>query len=477
VLRYTVCETRCNLYVQHTMTHASIFEQFAAAHPDCGVTFDVDEKYMGDWLMRAGPDDAPLALARPKTSAQVAQILACCNRHGIAVVPQGGLTGLTGGAVPSRGAVLLSLERMAQIEAVDPVAQTIIVDAGVPLQRIQEAADDAGLMFPLDIGSRGTCQIGGNLSTNAGGNRVLRYGMARAMVLGLEAVLADGTIVSSMNQMLKNNAGFDLKQVFIGSEGTLGIITRVVLRLVPRPRTMAVSLASFADYAACEAYLALARDRLGDALSAFEVMWPDFYDRACARKASAPPLPPGAGAYALIEISTSDDGAQGRMEAYLETALTAGLVDDAIVAQSEAQTRAIWAIRDMGGELIRAYDPVGNFDVSVATSQIGAFVTRCRATLEARWPGIKTIFFGHVCDGNVHLIAGGFAQDQLEAVEMAVYEVTRDHAGSISAEHGIGLHKRDHLHLSRSREEIDLMRVMKKAFDPRGILNPGKVLA
>jgi FAD/FMN-containing dehydrogenase len=464
------------LYVLPPMTHRETLEALAARLPDCGLTFEVSDKHMGDWLMRAGPGDVPLALARPKTSAQVSELLRTCNEYGIAVVPQGGLTGLTGGAVPSRGALLISMERMVQIESVDAVAQTIIVEAGVPLQRIQEAADDAGLMFPLDIGSRGTCQIGGNLSTNAGGNRVLRYGMARALVLGLEAVLADGTIVSSMNRMLKNNAGFDLKQVFIGSEGTLGIITRVVLRLVPKPRAMAVSLASFADYPQCERYLALAREQLGDALSAFEVMWPEFYERACARKSGTPPLPVGAGAYALVEISTSDDSAQVQLERFLEAALEAGIVEDAVVAQSEQQTLAIWGIRDMGGELIQSYAPVGNFDVSVATSRIHSFVTQCRARLEAGWPGVATIFFGHVCDGNVHLIAGGFADDQLEPVELAVYEVARDHDGSISAEHGIGLHKRDHLHLSRTQAEIALMRRMKVAFDPGNILNPGKVL-
>jgi len=447
-----------------------------AAFPDNLPEVDVSDKYRGDWLMRAAPDVTPLALFRPRSTQDVSRALQICAQHKVPVVPQGGLTGLTGGTVPSEGALLISMERMNRVEEIDPVAQTIIVQAGVPLEMIQTAADEAGLMFPLDIGSRGTCQIGGNLSTNAGGNRVLRYGMARAMVLGLEVVLADGTVLSSMNRMLKNNAGFDLKQIFIGSEGTLGIITRVVLRLAPKPRSMAVSLASFADYPACEAYLALARQRLGDSLSAFEVMWDGFYTRAVTRKGGVAPLPVGAGAYVIVEVSASHEDAEGQLAGFVEAALEAGLVDDAVLAQSVQQTRSIWGIRDMGGELIQAYDPVGNFDISVPTSRIHDFVTACTARLETGWTGVETIWFGHVCDGNVHLIAGGFGPDQLEAVEEAVYEVARDHDGSISAEHGIGLHKRDFLHLTRSAEEIAAMRRLKAAFDPLGILNPGKVL-
>jgi FAD/FMN-containing dehydrogenase len=452
----------------------SPLETLCAAFPDNPPETEVSDKYRGDWLMRAAPDVTPLALFRPRSTDEVSRALAICATHNIPVVPQGGLTGLTGGTVPSEGALLLSMERMAKIEEIDPVSQLMIVQAGTPLQAIQEAADEAGLMFPLDIGSRGTCQIGGNLSTNAGGNRVLRYGMARVLVLGLEVVLADGTVLSSMNRMLKNNAGFDLKQIFIGSEGTLGVITRVVLRLVPKPAAMAVCLASFDAYPKVEAFLALARERLGDALSAFEVMWPDFYARATAMQTA--PLPVGAGAYALVEVSTSDDSAEAQLGAFLEAALEAGIVEDAVLAQSLQQTRAIWSVRDMGGEIIKAFEPAGNFDISVATAGIHAFVEDCRARLRARWPDIAVIVFGHVCDGNIHVVAGGFGHADEAAVELVVYETARDHDGSISAEHGIGLHKREHLHLSRTAEEIALMRRLKASLDPQGILNPGKVL-
>ncbi len=450
-------------------------DAFAAALPDNPLETHISDKYRGDWLMKAAADVVPFGLFRPRSAQEVSAALKICTAHNIPVVPQGGLTGLTGGAVPTPGALLLSMERMTGIGKIDAVARTMEVEAGVPLQRVQEAADAAGFMFPLDIGSRGTCQIGGNLSTNAGGNRVLRYGMARAMVLGLEVVLAVGTIVSSMNHLLKNNAGFDLKQIFIGSEGTLGIITRAVLHLAPKPRSMAVSLATFADYAQCETYLALAQSRLGDSLSAFEVMWPDYYARASAMRGAAP-LAPGAGAYALVEISNTDDAADAQLAAFMEEAMAASCVEDAVLATTLAQSAAIWAIRDSSGEIAASYEPVGNFDIGIVPSRIADFVTRCGAILDSRWPDIEPHFFGHVVDGNVHLIAGNFPADDLHAVELAVFEVAQAFGGSISAEHGIGLHKRDHLHLSRNAEEIALMRRLKASLDPAGILNPGKVI-
>lgn len=458
------------------MNVTATLEALAANLPDAGISFDVGEKHMGDWLMRAGPDDIPLALARPKTTEAVSALLACCHEHRIPVVPQGGLTGLTGGATPVKGALLISMERMNAIADIDPVSQIMTVEAGVPLQQIQEAADNVGLMFPLDIGSRGSCQIGGNLSTNAGGNRVLRYGMARDLVLGLEVVLADGTVITAMNEMMKNNAGYDLKQMFVGSEGTLGIITRAVLKLFAKPRAMAIALTAHATYADLERFLVLTRAQLGGALTAFEVMWPDFYAQGVARGKGAPPLPIGAGAYALIEASTSDDSAEAQLGTLLELALEQGVIDDAVLAQSLQQSQQIWAVRDSSGELIQAYTPAGNFDVSLSTSRIDEFVADCRARLESRWPGVLCYFFGHVVDGNVHLVAGNFADGNTLKLEEAVYACVRDFGGSISAEHGIGLQKRGHLDYSRSAHEIALMRQVKAALDPHGILNPGKVL-
>jgi FAD/FMN-containing dehydrogenase len=443
---------------------------------DCGLALDVEDRFLADWLMRMPADQRPLGLVRPKTTEQVSRILSLCNAHTIPVVPQGGLTGLTGASVPSDGALILSMELMNQIIAVDPVSHTITVEAGVPLQRIQEAADEAGLFFPLDIGSRGSCQIGGNLSTNAGGNRVLRYGMARDMVLGLEAVLADGTVITAMNGMMKNNAGYDLKHLFIGSEGTLGVITRVVLKLLAKPRSVSVALAAFPDYSALEAFLSLTRARLGGALTAFEAMWDDFYALATTLTGALPPIPAQHGCYALVEASTSDESAEDQLRSLLELAVEQDMVADAVLAQSLAQADAIWAVRDASGQVLKHYDVVGNFDVSVPTSKIGAFQQDCTARLRARWAEAEINWFGHVVDGNLHLIMSRFVAEDLHDVEEMVYATVRDFNGSISAEHGIGLQKRAHLSYSRTEAEIALMKLLKASLDPKGILNPGKVL-
>jgi FAD/FMN-containing dehydrogenase len=457
------------------MTHENALTALAAQVPDCGLSFNVEPKYMSDWLVPAGPDDIPMGLARPKTTEQVSRLLAACDAHAIPVVPQGGLTGMAGGATPVKGALLISLERMNKIEAIDHVGQTMTVEAGVPLQIIQEAADAAGFLFPLDIGSRGSCQIGGNLATNAGGNRVLCYGMARDMVLGLEVVLADGTIITAMNKMMKNNAGYDLKQIFLGSEGTLGVITRAVLKLFAKPKTTALALTAHLDYPQLERFLMQTRAHLGNSLTAFEVMWPEFYAQGAARVGGTAPLPLVSGAYALIEVSSSDDNAQDQLSSLLEAALEAAVVEDAVLAQSISQAQNIWSIRDTSGELSKSFDPIGNFDVGLETSRIKDFVVECRKRLEARWPGVRCYFFGHVVDGNVHLIAGDFTPGDTPALEETVYDCVRDFRGSISAEHGIGTQKRGHLSYSRSAPEIALMRHMKSSLDPNSILNPGKV--
>lgn len=438
---------------------------------------EIDGGRLGDWHVKPGPDVRPLALVRPRTTDQVSAILAACNDTGTPVIPQGGLTGLVGGGTATPGALLLSLERMRAIEAIDTVAGTITVEAGVPLQRVQEAAEGAGMLFPLDIGARGSCQIGGNLATNAGGNRVLRYGMARALTLGLEVVLADGTILTSLNKMLKNNAAYDLKQLFIGSEGTLGVITRAVLRLFPQPKSVTVALCGFDRFDAVHAFLERARAALAGDLSAFEVMWPGFYGQAIEIGAHRPPIGMGHAAYVLVEMMGTDpDADHDRFQRFIEGAATGGEVADAVVAKSNAEVARLWAIRDMSGELTHRLAPIANFDVSIETGRIDAFLIEAQARCTARWPSARLTNFGHLADSNVHIFVGvddrPFPADDIDDV---IYGCVRDWGGSISAEHGIGLLKKPYLGWSRTPAEIATMRLLKRSLDPRGILNPGKV--
>jgi len=438
---------------------------------------DIPPKYLRDWMTEAPPGTAA-ALVRPRTTAEVSATLAACNAASIPVVAQGGLTGLAGGAMPVPGCALLSLERLNRIEEVDPAASTITVQAGAFLQTIQEAARDAGLFFPLDLGARGSCRIGGNLSTNAGGNRVLRYGMARDLVLGLEVVLADGTVLSNLNKVLKNNTGVDLKQLFIGTEGTLGIITRAVLRLFPQPRSTCTAMCALKDYDAVLRLLRHVREGLGPTLSAFELMWPDFYERMTAGLAHLEtPLPRGSGAYVLLEALGTDQALdQARFEAVLAAALEAGIVDDAVIAKSEREARTLWDVRDSSGEFRAVFWPHVGFDVSIPTGELGHFVDTLVQRLRQRWPSVETVFFGHVGDSNVHIGVKVGEGVQPEAdIEGRVYGVVGEWHGSISAEHGIGTLKRAYLHHSRSASELATMRKLKQALDPNAILNPGKV--
>jgi len=437
---------------------------------------EIEPRYASDWFVKSGPDDLPSALTLPRTTQEVSAILRICNRHDTPVVPQGGLTGLVGGGTAVKGAVLVSLERMRAIEELDRVASTITVQAGVPLQCVQEAADAADLLYPLDIGGRGSCLIGGNISTNAGGNRVLRYGMTRDLVLGMEVVLADGTIVSSLNKMLKNNAGYDLKHLFIGGEGTLGIVTRAVLRLFPKPISLATALCAVDTFDNVYDLLHRARAQLAGSLSAFEVMWPSFYEKAVSGRSNVP-LRSGYGAYVLIDaMGTDPDRDAVHFVEFAERALVDGVLADAVVAKSIAETRAIWAIRDMSGELVQTLQPLVNFDVSIETGRINAFVQACDERLREIWPSAEAICFGHLADSNLHMFVKSEERPFPErAIEEVVYGCVRDWGGSISAEHGIGLIKKPYLSYSRSPEEISLMRLVKTALDPRGILNPGKI--
>lgn len=417
----------------------------------------------------------PKAVLRPADAEGVSAALRICNAHGQSVVPQGGLTGLAGGANAREGDIALSLERLTGIEEIDLAAGTMTVLAGTPLEIAQRAAEAAGFLLPVDLGARGSCQIGGNLSTNAGGVRVLRYGVTRDNVLGLEAVLANGTILSSLNKMMKNNTGYDLRQLFIGSEGTLGIITRAVLRLRPLPVERLTALCALGSYADVVRFLGMAQRRL-PGLAAFEAMWASymrFNADALGLRFFATEYP-----FTVI-IEQEGQGAEGdreAFEAFLSSALEDGIVVDALVSHSEKESRDFWSVRE--GHPMDRLPALVNFDVSLPIGSLGAFAADCEAALLARFPRAHVSFFGHVADSNLHIAVSQEGADDtaLHEIDTITYDLVRSHGGSISAEHGIGTLKRDFLCYSRSSQEIEVMRLIKTALDPRNILNPGKVI-
>ena len=417
-------------------------------------------------------------LVRPRSTAQVSDVMRLCHAKDQVVVPHGGLTGLVYGTTAGESDVILSMEAMTRIEHVDVAGRTMRVEAGVTLQRTQEEAERAGLMFPLDLGGRATATIGGNISTNAGGMRVVRYGMMRSLVLGVEAVLADGTVLSSLNRMLKNNSGYDLKQLFIGTEGTLGLVTRADLRLVPAPQSHGTAFVACPDFESLIRLLGIVDSGLGGQLSAFEAMWPDFYELTTLPPAvNAALLPHGHGIYALIESLGADQQSDDeRLERALTEAMEQGVIVDAVIAKSDAERRTMWAPREDVFQT-RRYGPTHNFDVSVPIAEMPGYVRTIRASLAQAVPGIRVWVFGHIADGNLHVAvsAGDAHAVTFDAVERCVYEPLRAFAGAISAEHGIGLERKSHLAISRSAAEISVMRALKAALDPRGILNPGKV--
>ncbi len=421
-----------------------------------------------------------LALVRPRSTEEVSEVLRLCSDAGVSVVTHGGLTGLVHGADARDDQVVLSLERMRNIEHIDGTQRIATVQAGVTLQTLQEALEAYQLSFPLDLGARGTATLGGNASTNAGGNRVLRYGMMRDMVLGLEVVLADGTVLSSMNSLIKNNSGYDLKQLFIGSEGTLGVITRLVLRLREAPASSSMALVALERFDQVTGLLKHMDRSLGGGLSAFEVLWRDFYRLVTTAPAThRPPLERDAPYYALIEAQGANADVDGaRFQEALESAFEAGLIVDAALALSSAECQALWAIRDDVEQTFQHGAPIV-FDVSLPLAAMESYIGEVRANMEEQFPNGHLWVFGHLGDGNLHLIVqtrDGDAPAHRRAIESIVYQPLQAIGGAISAEHGIGLEKKPYLHLSRSDTEIALMQRLKSALDPAHILNPGKVV-
>jgi len=426
------------------------------------------------------PHGTPAALVRPQTTAEVAQVVKLCQEAGQGIVPYGGLTGLVEATTSDQSEVAISLERMNQIEEIDVESRTMTVQAGVPLQVVQEEADKADLLFPLDIGARGSATIGGNVSTNAGGNRVIRYGMMRDQILGMEVVLADGTVVTSMNKIIKNNTGYDLKHLFVGAEGTLGIVTRIVLRLRPKPKSQQMAFVAVNTFSQVTRVLNLLDGALGGSLSAFEVLWKDYYKLVTSPPAEGrPPLAHDYEYYILVEALGGDSQSdEERFLNVLTQAMEEGTIVDAVVAQNQGERNAMWAIRDDVGQVAQNW-PIFAFDISVPLNNMESYLIALRAELDDRWQDNTCMVFGHLGDGNLHIIVGmgESSAEAKKAVEEVVYRGLPERGGSVSAEHGIGVQKKAYLGMSRNADEIALMQMMKAALDPKGILNPGKIFS
>ena len=426
------------------------------------------------------PSAEPLAVVRPTSTTDVATALRICHAHRQPVVTQGGLTGLAGGGCLLGGELALSLERMRGIEKIDAVSATMTVLAGTPLQAVQEAADDAGFLFPLDLGARGSCSIGGTLATNAGGNRVIKYGMARDQVLDLEAVAADGSVIGGLHGMIKNNTGYDLRNLLIGSEGTLAVITRAVLRLRPKPNAVSTAFCGLPDYDAVTTLLSRAQAMLPAGVSAFEVMWPGYYDFYLGRLPELrAPLAGRHGFYVLLESNGADPQHHHEaFETFLGTMLEEGVIADAALAASEADALGFWAIRDAPAENSRLLPGRVSFDVSFTIADVGAAATRIERELRKRWPQATINIYGHLGDGNIHVGVQqpGWPATAAREVQDIVYGITGEMNGSVSAEHGIGIKRKHVLGLTRTPADIAFMQAIKRGLDPLGILNPGKIL-
>ena len=442
-------------------------------------------RYLKEWRDRY-VGRSPLVV-RPGSTQEVVAVLAACNAARVGVVPQSGNTGLVGGQIPHADGteIVLSLERMRSIRAIDPDGQTLTAEAGVTLAAVQEAARDAGLMFPLSMASEGSACIGGNLATNAGGIAVLAYGTARALVLGLEVVLADGRVLSDLKILKKDNTGYDLKDLFIGSEGTLGIITAASLKLVPAPADIATAFVALPAMSSLVPFFRFASRHAGPNLTAFEFMSERALEFVLRHGQVTPPLtqdsPP---CTVLLEVSTTEpERAAPLLEALLAKASQKGLVTEVRLAASASQQAALWRLREQMSDVQKHEGGSIKHDVSLPVARVPEFLERAAAIVDRICPGARPVPFGHLGDGNVHYnVSQPVDMDKAqylslwETMSSAVHQLVTEMDGSISAEHGIGRMKRGELERSKSPVALDLMRAIKSAFDPNGILNPGKVL-
>jgi FAD/FMN-containing dehydrogenase len=442
--------------------------------------------YLTDWRKRF--TGRALAVVRPASTSEVAAIVRACADHGAPIVPQGGNTGLVGGATPDESgtAVVISLARMTRVRALDALGGTITVEAGCTLQALQQAARDSGRLFPLSLAAEGSATIGGNLSTNAGGTQVLRYGNARELALGLEVVLPSGELWDGLRGLRKDNTGYDLRDLFIGAEGTLGVITAACLKTFPLPRAQTTALAGLDSVDDALKLLELAQSLAGPALTAFE-LFSDFCLQLVERQFGEHRSPFGQRhpQYVLLELSDHEGEAHahGMMQSLAERALADGLIADAAIAQSVSQARSLWALRELISEAQAREGRNIKHDIAVPISAIGRFIHETDALLAERLPGARMVVFGHLGDGNLHYnvsAPNGMAEESFLELQPAVYACVHDqvarYAGSISAEHGIGQLKRTENARYKSAIELELMRTIKQALDPRGIMNPGKVL-
>lgn len=441
------------------------------------------EEYGRDWTRVVPP--APGAIAFPRTTEQVSKLLAICNAESIAVVPSGGRTGLAGGAVAGNGEVVLSLSRMRRMDAIDRLGATVRVQAGAVTEAVHQHCAPLGLTWPVDFASKGSSTVGGNIATNAGGVKVIRYGLTRQWVLGLEVVLASGEVLDIGGALEKNNTGLDLRQLFVGSEGTLGVVTEATLKLARLPGATAVMLLGVTDVAAVLSLFREARTA-PFTLSAYEFFSQRCLDRLLAHRKLRPPIAEPCPYYVLIEAeSTEAEPAQllEKIEPWVASVFESGLAKDGTIAQHGSQARDLWALREGISESLSATGLPHKNDVALPIAALDAFCSELDGVFTSRYPGWEICLFGHVGDGNLHInVMKPDAMDRTEffthvkAADRELFALVQRHHGSISAEHGIGLLKKPFLSYSRSEAEIAVMRQVKRALDPHGILNPGKIL-
>lgn len=452
-------------------------ERYAITDPDAQTPYLVEmrDRWVGKTQL----------VLRPGSVAEVSDILKLANEHRIAIVPQGGNTGLVGGQIPFNGEIILSLNRLDKIREVDAVSSTITVEAGVTLQRTREAAAEVDRLYPQLLPSEGTCTIGGNLSTNAGGTAAVAHGIARSHVLGLEVVLADGRVLNNLNKLKKDNTGYDLKNLFIGAEGTLGVITAAVLRLVPRPHSVEAAYLAVPSPEAAVQLLNVASGRAAGQVTTFELMGRDGIEMVLKHAPNIrDPLNAPHPWYVLLEISSQlETGLRDMLEELLEYGLEHGLILDGAVAETLEQGKAFWRIREMIGEVQRREGGSIKHDISVPVASIPAFIDEANTAVVALVPGARPLPFGHVGDGNIHYnITQPVGADKAafmareDEVQDLVFGIVMKYGGSISAEHGVGIAKRDRLPRIKDKTAIELMHTIKRTLDPNGILNPGKVL-